>query len=78
MAFKSIEIHQSNMYCQHCFYNVVKAISQIDSIKYLDINMSDKTIKIKYQDKTLNNKSIRYFINKAIITGRINYKKLED
>jgi len=34
--------------------------------------MKDKIIKIKYQDETLTNSGIRYFINKAITTGKIN------
>ncbi|MDF2819839.1 MAG: Heavy-metal-associated domain [Clostridiales bacterium] len=69
MGVKKIEIHQVNMYCQHCFNNVVRAVSKIKEIMYLDINMNEKTIIIKYQDDSLNNNDIRQFINKALTTG---------
>lgn len=69
---KSITIQQDNMYCQHCFNNVVLAISQIKGIQYLDINMVEKTINIKYQDSKLTKNIIKQSINKAIITGKIN------
>ena len=53
MKTKSIEIQQSNMYCQKCFNNVNIAISKIQNIEFLDINMADRIIKIIYQDKDL-------------------------
>lgn len=60
------------MYCQHCFDNVIKATTIIKDIKYLDINMQQKIIKIKYQDNNLTDRIIRNVIDKAITTGKIN------
>lgn len=60
------------MYCQLCFHNVINAISIIKDIKYLDIDMKQKIIKIKYKDKSLTDRNIRNYINKAITTGKQN------
>ena len=70
MKTKSIEIQQSNMYCQKCFNNVIIAISKIQNIEFLDINMADKIIKIIYQDKDLSTKKVQMLINKAIVTEK--------
>lgn len=71
MKTKKMTIQQTNMYCQKCLNNVVKALSKIEKIESLDINMENKYIKIKYKDSMLDNKSVRYLIDKAITTGRI-------
>jgi Copper chaperone len=59
------------MYCQKCFNNVIKALSKIENIIFLDIDMVNKCIKIKYKDSVLDNNEVRYLIDKAITTGRI-------
>ncbi len=71
MKTRSVTLHQTNMYCQKCFNNVIRALSKIDKIEFLDIDMVNKNIKIKYQDSMLNNSGVRFLINKAITTGRI-------
>lgn len=72
MQTKSIEIHQTNMFCSRCLYNVLMALSKVDHIKDLDIDLNSKMIKMKYQDDELSNKEIRCMINKAITTGNTN------
>lgn len=71
MKTRKITIQQTNMYCQKCLNNVVMALSKIENIESLDINMENKCIKIKYKDSMLDNNSVRYLIDKAITTGRI-------
>ncbi len=71
MKTRSLTLHQTNMYCQKCLNNVIKALSKIEKIEFLDIDMVHKYIKIKYQDSMLDNNGIRLIINKAITTGRI-------
>jgi copper chaperone CopZ len=70
MRTRTMKIQQTNMYCQKCFHNVIRALSNIDTIEFLDIDMINKNIKIKYKDSDLNNNGIRYLINKAITTGK--------
>jgi len=71
MKARSMTIHQTNMYCQKCFDNVIRALSKIERIEFLDIDMINKNIKIKYKDSMLDNSGVRFLINKAITTGRI-------
>lgn len=71
MKIRNMSIHQTNMYCQKCFNNVIIALSKIEKIESLDIDMESKFIKIKYRDSVLNNNSVRYLIDKAITTGRV-------
>lgn len=71
MKTRIMNIQQTNMYCQKCFNNVVIALSKIERIESLDINMENKYIKIKYKDSYLDNNRIRSLIDKAITTGRI-------
>lgn len=71
MKTRTVTIQQSNMYCQKCFNNVIKALSKIENIIFLDIDMVNKCIKIKYKDSVLDNNEVRYLIDKAITTGRI-------
>lgn len=69
METKNIEIHQRNMYCTKCINNVIKAITRISNVKDLDIDMLNKTIKIKYSDCQLSKREIQNLINKALTTG---------
>ena len=71
MKTRSLKIHQTNMYCQKSFNNVIKALSKIETIEFLDIDMINKWINIRYKDSTLDNKSVRYLIDKAITNGLI-------
>jgi len=71
MKTRTVTIQQTNMYCQKCFTNVIKALSKIEKIIFLDIDMVHKCIRIKYKDSMLDKNEVRYLIDKAIITGRI-------
>jgi copper chaperone CopZ len=59
------------MYCQKCLNNVIKAVSKIEKVEFLDIDMVSKCIKLKYRDSVLDNNGIRLLINQAITTGRV-------
>jgi copper chaperone CopZ len=39
MKARSIKIRQANMYCQKCLNNVIMALSKIETIEFLDIDM---------------------------------------
>lgn len=71
MKIRHLTIHQTNMYCQKCFNNEIKALSKIEKIEPLDIDMENKYIKIKYRDNVLDNNSVRYLIDRAITTGQV-------
>jgi hypothetical protein len=47
------------------------ALSKIETIEFLDIDMINKWIKIKYKDSKLDNNYVRYLIDRAITTGQI-------
>ena len=71
MKTRRLIIQQTNMYCQKCLNNVVKAVSKIEKIEFLDIDMEGKCIKLKYRDSILDNNGIRLLINQAITTGQV-------
>lgn len=71
MKYTCIKINQTNMYCQKCFNNVIRAISKIEKIIFLDINMSAKSIKLIYRDSSFDKDDICYLIDKAIKTGQV-------
>lgn len=71
MKLRNLTLYQTNMYCQKCFNNVIKALSKIEMIELLDIDMVHKYIKIKYRDSLLDNNDIRRLINRAITTGQV-------
>lgn len=71
MKTKFITLHHTNMYCQNCFNNVILALSEIETIEFLNIDMINRCLKIKYKDSKLDNNSIRSLVNNAVTSGRI-------
>jgi copper chaperone CopZ len=54
--------------------NVVKALSQIQGIQELSVNLEEKRIKIAYNDQNVSREMIKEIVDEAIIKGKV--KKL--
>ncbi|MBZ4646630.1 MAG: copper chaperone [Petroclostridium sp.] len=69
-----VKLKQSNMLCHRCVLNVVKALSQIQGIQELSVNLEEKRIKIAYNDQNVSREMIKEIVDEAIIKGKV--KKL--
>lgn len=70
----TVKLKQSNMLCNRCLTNVVKALSYIEGIKELNVDLDKKLIKITYENENFSKKVIQKIINDSIIHGKIDKK----
>ena len=59
------------MLCPRCVMNVVKALSQIESVQELEVSLETNRIKIVYNDKHLDRETIIRIVHEAITKGKI-------
>ncbi|MGE4283425.1 MAG: heavy-metal-associated domain-containing protein [Clostridia bacterium] len=71
MKVHTVRLKQSNMLCHKCVLNVAKALSQINRIQELEINLKKKEVKIVYSDENIHREKIAEIVNKSIITGKV-------
>lgn len=64
-----LTIHQKNMYCDKCLINVLKALSVVDKIESLGIDLENKRITLEYEDERFGKDAIRKMIDQAITRG---------
>jgi len=62
------------MLCNRCLTNVVKALSLIEGIQELNVNLDKKLVKITYENDKLSKKVIREIINDSIVDGKVGRK----
>jgi len=62
------------MLCNRCLTNVVKALSLIEGIQELNVNLDKKLVKITYENDKLSKKVIREIINDSIVHGKVGKK----
>lgn len=72
MKVHTVSLKQENMLCRKCLLNVVKALSQIDGIQELDVNLENKRIKIVYDNERISRQIIQDIVNESIIRGKVN------
>ena len=72
MKMHSVNLKQDNMLCRKCLLNVVKALSLIDGIHELDVNLEKKSIKIIYDNKKFSRQIIQEIVDESIIRGKVN------
>ncbi|MPM74428.1 hypothetical protein SDC9_121416 [bioreactor metagenome] len=70
----TVKLKQSNMLCNRCLTNVVKALSLIEGIQELNVNLDKKLVKITYENDKLSKKVIREIINDSIVHGKVGKK----
>ncbi|MEL7647618.1 MAG: heavy-metal-associated domain-containing protein [Sedimentibacter sp.] len=70
----TVKLKQSNMLCNRCLTNVVKALSLIEGIKELNVNLDKKSIKITYENENFSKEVIQKIINESIVHGRVDKK----
>ncbi|GHU78118.1 hypothetical protein FACS1894188_13100 [Clostridia bacterium] len=66
---KKIEFRQSNMYCNICFMNAVNALTKIDVVQQLDVDLQSKTIRLQMDSAAMGKKNIQELVNKAVKGG---------
>ncbi|MGD9568952.1 MAG: heavy-metal-associated domain-containing protein [Sedimentibacter sp.] len=71
---QTIKLKQSNMLCNRCLTNVVKALSLIEGIQELNVNLDKKLIKITYDNDKFTKKVIQKIINDSIVHGKVDSK----
>lgn len=59
------------MLCERCVLNVVKALSNIEGIQELDINLEERRVKIIYDNNKFSRQKILYMVNEAINKGKV-------
>ncbi len=59
------------MLCGRCVLNVVKALSNIEGIQELDINLEERRVKIIYDNNKFSRQKILYMVNEAINKGKV-------
>ena len=74
----TVKLKQSNMLCNRCLTNVVKALSLIEGIQELNVNLDKKLVKITYENDKLSKKVIREIINDSIVHGKVGKKTYID
>nr|WP_312578865.1 heavy-metal-associated domain-containing protein [Sedimentibacter sp.] len=70
----TVKLKQSNMLCNKCLTNVVKALSLIEGIQELNVNLDKKLVKITYENDKLSKKVIREIINDSIVHRKVDKK----
>ncbi|KAF5049106.1 hypothetical protein SDC9_99550 [bioreactor metagenome] len=58
-TIQNIKLKQSNMLCNRCLTNVIKALSLIAGIQELNVNLNKKLIKITYDNNKFSKKVIQ-------------------
>jgi len=66
LKFKGVD-----MLCGRCVLNVVKALSNIEGIQELDINLEERRVKIIYDNNKFSRQKILYMVNEAINKGKV-------
>lgn len=74
----TVKLKQSNMLCNRCLTNVVKALSPLEGIKELNVNLDKKLVKITYENENLSRKMIQKIINDSIVYGKVDKKMYTD
>lgn len=67
----TVKFKQSNMLCNRCLTNVVKALSLIEGIQELNVNLDKKLVKVTYENEKFSKKVIQKIINDSIIHGKV-------
>lgn len=72
MKIYTVKLRQDNMLCRKCLLNVIKALSLVDGIQELDVNLENKSIKIAYDNEKFSRQTLQDIVNEAIIKGKVN------
>lgn len=70
----TVKLKQSNMLCNRCLTNVVKALSVIEGIQELNVNLDKKLVKITYENDKFSKEVIQKIINDSIVHGKVDKK----
>lgn len=65
-----IKLKEENMLCHRCVMNVVKALSQIQGIEELKVDLETHYIKVKYSDINVTKEMIMTLVQESIENGK--------
>ena len=77
MKLQTVKFKQVDMLCEKCVLNVVKALSHIEGIQELEINLEERRVKITYDNNKFSRQKILYMINESIIKGEIKLEVIQ-
>jgi len=73
----TIKLKQDNMLCSKCLLNVVRALSYIEGIQELDVNLVNKSVKVLYENERFSRQKIQKIVNESVIKGKVNSKSYQ-
>lgn len=76
MKAQTLKFKEVDMQCEKCVLNVVKALSYIEGIQELEINLEKKRVKINYDNNKFSRQKILYMVNEAIIKGKVRIESI--
>ncbi len=71
MKVQTVKFKQVDILCEKCVLNVVKALSHVEGIQELDINLEERRVKIIYDNNKFSRQKILYMVNEAINKGKV-------
>lgn len=77
MKVKTVKFKQIDILCGRCVLNVVNALSYIEGIQELEINLEEKRVKIMYDNNKYSRQKILYMVNEAIIKGKVRVELMQ-
>jgi len=51
--------------------NVVKSLSELESLQEIDVDMNSQKIKVVYKDKAISKDDIKYIVDESILRGKV-------
>lgn len=73
-SIHTVKLKQSNMLCNRCLTNVVKALSLIEGIQELNVDLDKKLISVTYENDKFSKKTVIKMINDSIVCGKVDNK----
>lgn len=66
MNSQTVKLKQTNMLCNKCVLHVLQALTRLDEIQELEVDLDKKLIKIVYCDERITKEMITAMVNEAI------------
>lgn len=70
MNSHTVKLKQTNMLCNKCVLHVLKALTKLDGIQELEVDLEKKLIRIEYLDWNVTKEMIELMVTNAIEGGR--------
>lgn len=62
----TVKLKQTNMLCNKCVMHVLQALTRLDEIRELEVDLDKKLVRVVYSDERITQEMITEMVNKAI------------